>query len=273
MGGWYRPPQIPSRAGVSYMTRFNTKVPGLTIVELLVSTGVISLLAAILLPAMSAGRQAAKDLECRAQFRDVTQRFINFADDSGVGLRGESQSLDGRFEIEDFQESLYQVDEFGAGPESERTQVDAASSPLMCPASAGALERRAGLPCSAGAIGPAKNVSTGFNKRLETRTREVRGRLFPANAYLSSKILTMPDVPLVFDVDGQQAAERAVLPFYAAPPILTDKWTDIYESGKNWFPSFRHRGRMNVGFIGGHVLSSLHPTEEPWWQWNYQPDS
>ena len=255
------------------MLNARRKVPAFTIVELLVSAGIISLLAAILLPAMSAGRQAAKDLECRAQFRDVTQRFINFADDSGVGLRGESQSLGGRFQIEDFQESLYQVDEFWVGPESERTPVHAGTSPLMCPASTGSLERKAGLPCSAGAIGPAKNVSTGFNKRLETRTREVRGRLVPANAYLSSKILTMPDVPLVFDVDGQQAAERDMLPLYSAPPILTDKWTDIYETGKSWFPSFRHRGRMNVAFVGGHVLSSLHPTEEPWWQWNYQPDS
>lgn len=255
------------------MLNARRKVPAFTIVELLVSAGIISLLAAILLPAMSAGRQAAKDLECRAQFRDVSQRFINFADDSGVGLRGESQSLGGRFQIEDFQESVYQVDEFWVGPESERMPVHAGASPLACPASTGSLERKAGLPCSAGAIGPAKNVSTGFNKRLETRTREVRGRLFPANAYLSSKILTMPDVPLVFDVDGQLAAERDMLPIYSAPPILTDKWIDIYESGKSWFPSFRHRGRMNVAFVGGHVLSSLHPTEEPWWQWNYQPDS
>lgn len=246
---------------------------GFTIIELLISAGVVSLLAAILLPAMSAGRQAAKDLECRAQLRVVTQRFTDFADDSGTGLRGESQDLDGRFRIEDFQESVYQVDEFWVGPESERTQIDAGVSPLLCPASPGRMERRAGLPCSAGAVGPAANVSTGFNKRLETRTRDFRGRPFPANAYLTSKILTMPDVPLVFDVDGQQAFERGVLAFYAAPPVLNDKWVDIYESGNNWFPSFRHRGRMNVGFVGGHVLSTLNPTQEPWWQWNYQPGS
>lgn len=246
---------------------------GFTVIELLVSVGIVSLLAAILLPAMSAGRQAAKDLECRAQFRDVTQRFINFADEGGIGLRGESAALGERFQIEDFQESIYQVDEFWVGPESERTQLDGGDSPLACPASNGSLERRAGLPCSAGGIGPARNVSAGFNKRLETRTRSVRGRLFPANAYLSSKILTQPDVPLVFDVDGKIAEERDITALYSAPPILTDKWVDIYESGKNWFPGLRHRGRMNVGFVGGHVLSSAHPTEEPWWQWGYQPDN
>lgn len=238
----------------------------------MVSLGIVSLLAAILLPAMSTGRQAAKDLECRAQFRDVTQRFISFADDSGAGLRGESAALGERFQLEDFQESIYQVDEFWVGPEGERTQLDGSNSPLACPASSGALERRAGLPCSAGAIGPARNVSTGFNKRLETRTRSIRGRLFPAKAYLSSKILTMPDVPLVLDVDGSVADQRGVTPLYSAPPILTDKWVDIYETSNSWFPALRHRGRMNVGFVGGHVLSSIHPTEEPWWQWGYQPE-
>jgi len=29
---------------------------------------------------------------------------------------------------------------------------------------------------------------------------------------------------------------------------------------------------MNVGFIGGHVLSSAEPTTEPFWRWTYVPE-
>jgi hypothetical protein len=108
---------------------------------------------------------------------------------------------------------------------------------------------------------------------LETRTIYLGGSPFPSPAHLGERVLQYPDVPLLFDVDGQEADRKGQLPYYSAPPILDDSAVDIYESGQWWFPAFRHRGRLNVGFIGGQVLSSSHPTTEPWWRWNYQPDS
>jgi len=246
--------------------------PGFTLLELLVVVSIIALLLAILLPAMSAGRHAALDLEGRAKLRIITVGFIEFADLSGAGRRGDSDQLDPRrFRIEDFQESVYGISEFWEGVQAERMSLNRSEQPMMCPAGPPYLERRAGMPCSSAAIGPQKNVSVAFNKRLETRTRYVNGNPFPASAYLTDKILQYPDVPLVFDVDGEEAVNRGKQPYYSAPPILDDEVVDIYESGLSWFPSFRHRGRMNVGFVGGHVLSSSHPTTEPWWRWSYQP--
>jgi len=145
---------------------------------------------------------------------------------------------------------------------------------LMCPSAPGRLERRSGIPCSAGAIAPQANVSTGFNKRLEERTENVTvggvEMQVRKPVHLSSKILQHPDVPLVFDVDGKAAASVDLIPYYSAPPILTDKIIDMYESGTFWFPALRHNKHINVGFIGGHVLSSRDPVSQPFWRWGYQ---
>lgn len=241
--------------------------------ELLIVMGVLALLTAVLMPALSAGRHAAKDVECRAKYRNVVQRFIEFADDSGIGLRGDSAKLGpDRFLLEDFQESIYQLHEFWVGPEYDSVSIRSSESPLMCPEVNLKLNRRAGAPCSAGAVGPQPHVSSAFNKRLERKTRIIKDRAFPAVAYLTSAILTNPDVPLVFDAAGDVAAERGLSPYYSAPPLTYDDKKDIYESGKSWFPAMRHSGRMNVGFIGGHVLSTSDPTSEPWSRWEFQPD-
>lgn len=246
---------------------------GFTLLELLIVLAIIALLLAILLPAMSAGRHAAMDLDCKANFRTVASDFVLFSDPNSAN-RGPLASLDSTvFRIEDFQESIYKIDEFWDSGEFERVGMTAGEEPMMCPASPAPLERRVDMPCSSGAIGPQQNVSAGFNRRLETRTRFIEGQPFPATAYLSERVLAHPDVPLLFDVDGAAAVAAGRLPYYAAPPILDDKVDDIYESGNYWFPSMRHRNRINVAFVGGHVLSSAQPLSEPWWRWSYQPDS
>jgi prepilin-type N-terminal cleavage/methylation domain-containing protein/prepilin-type processing-associated H-X9-DG protein len=246
----------------------------LTLVELLVVMGVIAVLLAILLPAMSAGRHAALDLRCRAQLRSVTQGFVQFATDTSGTNRGDSDRLSDRlFRLEDFQESIYKVAEFWEGPPVSRIAFSPPFPALICPAAPGRLERRSGVPCSAGAVGPTRNVSVGFNRRLDTGTRYIAGRPFPERVYLGEKVMEFPDVPLVFDVDGVIAASRNVAPYYSAPPPSKEAIPDIYSTGKFWFPSFRHRGGMSVGFVGGHVQSSRQPTDEPWWRWDYQPNS
>ncbi len=243
-----------------------------TLIELLVVIAIIALLLAILLPAMSAGRQAARQLECKAELRGVTTEFIFFADDGVMGRRNDiGSTTPGRFRIEDFQESIYGIDEFWDAPSQGITQLAGGEQPLMCPSGPSNLTRRADLPCSSGAIGPKENVSVGFNKRLETRTFYYQGAPYPATALLTPKILHFPNVPLLMDLDGRAADADGKLPYYTAPPILDDKEADIYESGNFWFPSMRHRGQLNVGFVGGHVLSSANPSTEPWWRWAYQP--
>lgn len=245
---------------------------GFTLLELLVVMAIIALLAAVLLPAMSAGREMARNLKCKTKLRTVATDFTLFADDSAMGRKDVGNPLGGnRFFIEDFQESVYHIDEYWDAPTANRMKMNASEQPLVCPSGPSELYRRANRPCSSGAIGPKKNVSVAFNKRLETRTFYFQGNPYPAKAVLSPKILHNPNVPLLLDIDGNAADANGKLPYYAAPPILDDKEIDIYESGNFWFPTRRHRGRMNVGFVGGHVLSSSDPTSEPWWRWNYQP--
>ena len=254
------------------MTRANCLRRAFTLIELLIVLGVIAILLAILLPALSAGRNAANDLRCRAQLRTVTQAFIQFSTDSSGVNRGDSEQLSDRlFRLEDFQESIYGIAEFWIGPKSSRVSFGSPLPPLVCPAASGRLEKRANTPCSSGAVGPQQNVSIGFNRRLNIGTRYIGQIPRAANVYLAEKILQFPDVPLLFDVDGAKAVTLGVVPYYAAPAVSTSP-PDIYAGGKFWFPSFRHRGAMSVGFVGGHVLSSRRPLYEPWWRWDYQPD-
>lgn len=244
-----------------------------TLIEVLIVMAIIALLLSILLPALSAGRQAARDLKCKANLRCVAFEFTPFADGSNP-VHGESDALGNqRFFIEDFQESIYKIAEFWSSGEPERVPLDGTSTAMMCPsASTSRLERRAGFPCSSGGIGPMRNVSIGFNMRLHKRTQEVDGGLYLQSARLGPHILGFPDVPLLFDVDGAAATDSEQLPFYSAPAITNDKIVDAYENGDRWHPSKRHRNKLNVAFVGGHVLSSSDPVNEPWWRWNYQPD-
>lgn len=246
--------------------------PGFTLIELLVVIALIALIMSILLPAFSASRETARNLQCKARLRAVTTEFIFFADADGMSRRPAAGPLgENRFRIEDFQESIYKIDEYWDASSSNVMKLDSATQPLMCPSGPSMLERRASMPCSAGAIGPKRNVTVAFNKRLETRTFYFNGNPFPAAAVLTPSILHFPNVPLVLDADGAAADDAGKLPYYSAPPIQDDKLDDIYESGSFWFPSKRHMGKVNIGFVGGHVLSSSNPAAEPWSRWGYQP--
>ncbi|HWL92710.1 MAG TPA: type II secretion system protein [Phycisphaerae bacterium] len=244
-----------------------------TLIELLVVISILAIVLAILLPVLSAGRHAAHDLKCKANLRTVAADFVLFADSSGGG-HGDGAGLgETRFLLEDFQESIYKIEEFWTSTDVEREPVDGPSLAMACPSSGGLrLERRAGIPCSSGAVGPAANISVGFNMRLHKRTRIIDGTPYLRSAILGPRVLAYSDVPLLFDLDGRAAQEADTIPYYAAPAILDDKSADGYESGSHWFPSMRHRGKMNVAFIGGHVLSSTDPVAEPWSRWEFEPE-
>jgi prepilin-type processing-associated H-X9-DG protein len=245
-----------------------------TILELLVVIGVITLLIAILIPALQAGRQAALDLKCRTNQHTVATEFVFFAEPSAGRPRGDSERLGGnQFRLEDFQESMYRVAEFwDAGPALRQT-LSASNHPMMCPAGPSTLERVANRPCDQGAVGPKRNISTGLNMRLRFRTRIVNERAVSAQVLLTDKILQYPDVPLLLDVDGELAEQKKQdLVYYTAPPPSRGNVKDIFVSGDNWFPALRHRDRVNVAFIGGHVLSSADPLAEPWWRWDFSPE-
>ncbi|MCZ6699943.1 MAG: prepilin-type N-terminal cleavage/methylation domain-containing protein [Planctomycetota bacterium] len=239
---------------------------GFTLLELLVVISIIALLIAILLPALQACRRAGRNLKCVAQMNRTAFDFRMFADDFSVESRGESDRLGpGMFSIEDFQDKMYRVDEFWEGPEVPKVRYEASEEAMMCPEASKELYRRPFKTVSAAerAVFPSMNVSLAINRRL------YRDGIIPGQVVVTHKILENPEVPLVMDVDGEAAYAANKSPYYIAPPMDKD---DDYESGDFWFPSFRHGGKMNVAFVGGHVASTDKPLEAPGWRWSYSAD-
>jgi len=241
-----------------------------TLLELLLTIGIITLLISIVLPAMRACRQASRRVKCLSQMHRATWEFRIFADDFAVRTRGDSANFGPqRFEIEDFQESLYRIAEYWDLPPGQHSAAyNSPSEVMMCPEGPSYLQRsfRAG-GCLRELVTPWANVSLALNMRLDHRVWTFNGNTYLVPAIVTSKILNHPNVPLLMDVDGEKAT-GGVEPFYTAPPIDPD---DPYGDGTYWFPSYRHQGRINVAFVGGHVLSSNNPLDEPGWDWAYQP--
>lgn len=254
--------------------RLRPIAPAFTLIETLVVISIMAILLSMLLPALKSARATVKSLECSTNMRTVSTEFSLFAEGLSAEGRGDSESLRGnRFRINDFQDQLYQIDEFWNLGLQTRGAVGAGDSFMVCPAGSPDLVKRKGLPCSAKALGPPQNVSLAVNMRLYRAAVEFMGRrvLAPAASTLvSPRILHYPDVPLVLDVDGRQAARRGVEPFYIAPPVRG--LDDPYSDGRYWTPSKRHHGRTNVAFVGGHVLSSEAPASERW-DWSRQGEA
>lgn len=244
---------------------------GFTLIELLVVIAIMATLFSILLPALSAVRGSAKSLVCASNLKSVTVEFTLFADGSGSNGRGDSEKLGtSRFQINDFQESLYRIAEFWDRPGTDTDTLRSDSAVLLCPAGPATLTRRSGFPCSSAAIGEPEGVTTAFNMRLYRASVEFKEKrvLAPAaSTVVRDDILGHSYVPLAFDADGDEAARRSIEPFYSAPAV--GDADDAYATGNYWFPSARHRGKTNVAFVGGHVLTSEAPATERW-DWAYQ---
>ncbi|MEW6250810.1 MAG: prepilin-type N-terminal cleavage/methylation domain-containing protein [Planctomycetota bacterium] len=245
-----------------------------TLVELLVVITIIALLLALLLPALSAARDQTKAVKCASNLRSAGFEFQLFVDGHTPRGRGQSERLGpGRFYIGDFVEHLYSIDEFWELPELTALPMRPEQELLLCPAARSALTKRAGYPCGRAAIEPLAGVSVATNMRLQRATIEFMGQtlLAPAAAtHVRADVLGRPYVPLLIDIDGGAAAQRGVEPFYAAPPLPGE--TGPYGTGAYWWPAARHGGRVNVAFVGGHVLSSARPEREPW-DWAYQAEA
>lgn len=84
-----------------------------TLIEVLVVMAILTILIAILLPAINGARSTAKMLQCSSNVRTVAVEFGLFASGNSEKGRGDSESLGtSRFWIGDFQDSLYKLDEF-----------------------------------------------------------------------------------------------------------------------------------------------------------------
>jgi len=241
-----------------------------TLIELLVVIAIVTLLISILSTAVARARGAARGFVCKNNLKTIALEFNLFAQDLNPGDPfGDSGGFGRRFQIETFQESIYGVNQFWEKRDGPFKVYDPKAQPLMCPSGSPELEARPYLPCSRGAVGPARNVSMAFNMRLETASVEREGRWVAMPVWLTESVLDQPAVPLVFDVDGAAADSRRQRPFYAAPEAGDVE--GVYAGDALWYPSRRHHGQLNAAFIGGYVLSSSRPAHEPGWNWRYQP--
>ena len=247
-----------------------------TLIEVLVVIAILAILLSVLLPALHSVRQASRTVVCSSNMKSITMEFRFFAEGTGERGRGDSQKLGGsRFWINDFQDSLYGLDEFWNLGEANSGVLKAPSELMLCPSAARQLEKRRGLPCGREAVGPAEDVSIALNMRLYRAVFEAKEKRLlasPLATRVSIRILDHPYVPLGMDVDGRVAVGKGVDPFYIAPPLRNADPDDPYATGRFWSPSKRHGGKTIIGFVGGHVLSSRQPEEEKW-DWSHQGET
>jgi len=243
---------------------------GFTLVELLVTISIMAMLIGILSPAIKGAIESSRSFRCQMSMRNVAFDFQIYADDRFHGDRGDDSSLGSRFRLETFQEAQYGIDEFwGFGDSTSASLMDApANDRMQCPSVHGEVTLRSNAPCSGGAVGPAENVSYGFNVRLhKAEVPGRRGRLRLQSVLLNSNILNESDVPLAIDIDGEHAAENRVSPVFTGPSLGT---TGPLGGDRYWFPGSRHGGSANVSFMDGHVESLDDPLDISGQGWGYQ---
>lgn len=251
-----------------------------TLIELLVVLFVIAILLGILAPALVSVRGEAKSFVCMDHMRAAAFEFRLFADPSTCRGRGDSARLYGqRFSAMDFQESLYETCEFWSpsGPlPRDREFYRRGQRPIICPAGPNGLARYHGQAASSltqGGVAPKDKVSYAMNRRLIWAPATVSDPPIPVDCFVTigKRILDHPHVPLMFDVAANAAVKVHKEPFFSAPPSRRQE-PSVYDNNRYWFPSMRHKGRVSVGFVGGHVISTHDPLADPSWDWEYHPE-
>ncbi|MCP4593992.1 MAG: type II secretion system protein [bacterium] len=239
-----------------------------TLMELLVVVFLIALLMSILVPALVTARHTAKSFVCMDHLRSTSLRFRLFADSYTCGYRGDSAQYGSRFDAMDFFESLYEVGEFWDSKEIHH-EAYPGQSRMTCPSAPTGLARygRDIVPWTP-AVAPREKVSFAMNRRLLLAPALKNGVPFEAPVLLTERIFNHPRAPLFFDVDAEAAMKGVSDPTAKFMPFFC---TPDYFERNYWFPAMRHRGKMIVSFVGGHVLSTSDPLSEGQWCWDYFP--
>lgn len=252
-------------------------IAAFTLVELLITIAIIATLIALLIPAVRGAVGSARAFKCQMSLRSAAFDFSLFGNEQLHPSRGDDDAdpqmrAAGQFRMETFQNLQYRINEFwDYGNVSSITLPDPQGrDPMRCASVKGDITLRRNMPCTSGGVGPAENISFGFNIRMHWSERQLAaGR--PAAILLTGRILDgaevpTSDIPLVWDVDGRIAASRGVNPIFSGPSLGSQM---LFTGDQYWFPGMRHNGSCNVAFLDGHVRSSRDPLTERGWAWGF----
>jgi len=243
-----------------------------TLIELLVTLSLISILIAILLPALRSVRGQSRALKCQINMRSVAFDFQAFLSPEIPMNRGndEGDPTLGRdhYWLETFQETQYRIDEFWdrAGSNFRGSVNDLGV--MACPEVAGDIQLRSGKTCRGGSVSPPRNVSYSMNLRLDHSEVKIGNMWGTQHARLSDNLFNKQLIPLIWDIDGIIPEKRLITPHYSAPPGVAGT---PYSSGNEWFPSESRHGKLQVAFTSGEVLTSSDPLNEATWGWFDNP--
>lgn len=242
---------------------------GFTLLELLVVTAIITILVALLFPAVRGTIATARGFRCQSSLRTIALDFNVFADDDLHGYRGSGDQKS--FTMEAFQDSQYSINDFWDttqfGSTTTRTIPDTnGRDPMRCAEVRGPLTLSRFVPCSQGGVTPAQNVSYGANARLQW-SESLIAQGGNGVVRLRGRVLQNNSVPLLMDVDGAKAAP-GVSPTFVAPSLHGGS---LFANSRYWYPARRHNGTMNVVFMDSHVESTKAPLDESGWAWDFDP--